>query len=111
MKINTITIVGGGSAGWMSAAYLSRKNPNVKITLVDKEHGTPVSVGEATILTFRTFMTECGFSIDEWFNEIDATFKSGILFTINVENSFLFPVPGANITKFSLPLLGKILGS
>ena len=87
MKINTITIVGGGSAGWMSAAYLSRKNPNVKITLVDKEHGTPVSVGEATILTFRTFMTECGFSIDEWFNEIDATFKSGILFTGWTENS------------------------
>jgi len=87
MKINTITIVGGGSAGWMSAAYLSKMNPSVKVTLVDKEEGTPVSVGEATILTFRRFMEDCGFELPDWYNQIDSTYKSGILFTGWTEES------------------------
>jgi len=85
--INHICVVGGGTSGWLSAAYLKNQNPNVKITVVDKEHGTPVSVGEATILSFIPFMEECGFAITDWFNEIDSTYKSGILFTGWTKNS------------------------
>ena len=87
MKINSITIVGGGTSGWLSAAYLQKQNPNVKITLIDKERGTPVSVGEATILSFVPFMESCGFEMADWFNKIDATYKSGILFTDWTETS------------------------
>lgn len=85
--INTITIVGGGTSGWLSAAYLKSKNPHANITIVDKEDGTSVGVGEATILSFIPFMEECGFPIETWFNEIGATYKSGILFTGWTEKS------------------------
>ena len=37
MKINSVTIVGGGSAGWMTAALLS-KYSNIKITLVESDN-------------------------------------------------------------------------
>ena len=83
--INSICIIGGGTAGWMSAAFLYNKNPKLKITIVDKEIGTPVSVGEATILNFGSFMDQCGFDSAEWFSSIDATYKSGILFPDWVE--------------------------
>ena len=81
-KINKITIVGGGTSAWLTAAYLNNNVlPGVEIVVVDKENGSPIGVGEATILSFKNFMDDCGIDISEWFDEVDATFKSGILFT------------------------------
>jgi flavin-dependent dehydrogenase len=77
--VNNITIVGGGTSGWLTAAYLL-KNTVCNITVVDKEVGTPVGVGEGTLLGFKHFLTECGFKQEEWFDAIDATYKAGILF-------------------------------
>ena len=54
--IKKIVIVGGGSSGWLSAAYLSNNFPHFKITIIDKEISTPVGVGEATLLNFKTFL-------------------------------------------------------
>lgn len=80
-KVRSIVIVGGGTSGWMTAAYLYKNQPDIDITVVDKEVGNPIGVGEATLLSFKPFLEECGFSIDEWFVEINAGYKSGILFT------------------------------
>lgn len=79
-KIKNLVIVGGGSSGWLTAAYLSNNFPNLNITIIDKEIGTPVGVGEATLLNFSKFLNACGFNLDEWYNELDATEKLGILF-------------------------------
>ena len=78
--IRSIAIVGGGSSAWLTAAYLNKFLPHIKITLIDKEESTPVGVGEATTTLFKEFMDQCGFDFYEWFTEVDATFKSGILF-------------------------------
>ena len=80
MKVESITIVGGGTSGWLAAAYLFKNQPDVKIIVVDKEVGTPVGVGEATLLSFRPFLEECGIPIEEWLVPLDAGYKSGILF-------------------------------
>jgi len=79
-KIKNLVIVGGGSSGWLTAAYLSNNFPNLNITIIDKEIGIPVGVGEATLLNFSRFLQACGFNLDEWYNELDATEKLGILF-------------------------------
>ena len=79
-NVNSITIVGGGTAAWFTAAYYSEIMPNVSISLVDKEHGAPVGVGEGTLLFFDKFLQRCGFETKDWFNEVDAVFKAGILF-------------------------------
>lgn len=75
-----ITIVGGGTAGWMAAAFLSKYHPDYKITIIDKVVGTPVGVGEATVLDFEPFMKDCGFDFAELLTAVDGSFKSGILF-------------------------------
>lgn len=75
-----ITIVGGGTAAWMAASYLSRHHPNDQITVIDKEVGNPIGVGEATVLDFQPFMKECGFNINDWMPIVDGSFKSGIMF-------------------------------
>jgi|TARA_R100000149_G_C5871413_1_gene135387 tryptophan halogenase len=79
-KVKDIVIVGGGSSGWLAAAYLSWNFKNLNITIIDKEIGTPVGVGEATVLNFAPFLSSCGFLKEEWFPEMDATEKLGIEF-------------------------------
>ena len=81
MKVENIVIVGGGTSGWLTAAYLSNNHPDISITIVDKEIGNAIGVGEATLLNFRPFMEECGFLIDDWFSDIDSGYKSGIMFS------------------------------
>jgi tryptophan 7-halogenase len=85
--IKKIVIVGGGSSGWLTAAYLSNNFPNLNITVIDKEIGTPVGVGEATILNFPKFLQACGFNLEEWYSELDATEKLGILFPNWIDNN------------------------
>lgn len=76
--VKNIVIIGGGSAAWLTAAHLSSKNFNV--TVIDKEIGESVGVGEATILGFSQFMNDCGFDFNDWFINCDATFKAGIYY-------------------------------
>lgn len=80
-QIESITIVGGDTSAWLSAAYLvSQCSLDVKITLIDKSDGSPIGVGEATLIPFISFLEKCGFSESMWFDEIDSTIKGGILF-------------------------------
>ena len=55
MKINSVTIVGGGSAGWMTAALLS-KYSNIKITLIESDSIKTVGVGESTLQLFNRLL-------------------------------------------------------
>lgn len=107
--VNKIVIVGGGTSAWLSAAFISAKKPEYEIVIVDKEVGNPVGVGEGTLLGFSDIMKQCGFSPEDWFFEIDATFKSGILFpgwgkdNTEVWHPFMFPEhSGLGITSMDV---------
>jgi tryptophan halogenase len=80
-RVVSIAIVGGGSAGWMAAAYLSKVLVDVKVTLIESAKIPTVGVGEATTPMIHNFLAELGFtSPDQWMPDCDATYKTGILF-------------------------------
>lgn len=76
-----IVIVGGGTAGWLTAAACNHELRHADVTVIDKEISDPVAVGEATLLGFEKFLKEkCGFNPREYITELDVGLKGGILF-------------------------------
>lgn len=81
MKTDKIVIVGGGSAGWMTAATLIKAFPNKDITLVESKEFPTVGVGESTIGGIRTWTRFIGLDESTFFAETDASLKLSIKFT------------------------------
>ncbi len=81
-KIENIIIVGGGSAGWMSASYLAKAlNFDVAITVIDSEKIGRIGVGEATVPTIKSeFFDKLGLTEAEWMPHCQGTYKLGIRF-------------------------------
>lgn len=79
-RLRKLTIVGGGSSGWISAAYLCRAlGPGVAITLIESPTIGRIGVGEATIPTIKEGLFDfLGISEEEWMAECKATYKLGI---------------------------------
>ena len=48
-KINDIVIVGGGSAGWMTASTIIKLIPDVNVTVIESANIPIVGVGESTV--------------------------------------------------------------
>lgn len=95
MAIQQIIIVGGGTAGWMAAAALSRLKAgnDLSITLIESEQIGTVGVGEATIPPFVGFNELLEIDEREMLAEVQGSFKLGIQFENwgQVGDSYIHP--------------------
>jgi len=80
--IESVVIVGGGTAGWMTAASLAHRLGalGVKITAVESSAIGTVGVGEATVPAIRAYFDSLGLDTFELMKTSQATFKLGIEF-------------------------------
>jgi tryptophan halogenase len=81
MKINKIVVVGGGSAGWMSAATLIRTFPNKNISVIESKDVPIVGVGESTLGHITRWTKYIGLDEKDFFPYTDASYKMSIKFT------------------------------
>jgi glycine/D-amino acid oxidase-like deaminating enzyme len=124
--ITNVTIVGGGTTGWIVAAYLNQRlhwapstGRDVKITVIESPEIGTIGVGEATVPTLKATLRLLNISEAEFMQRTDATFKLGIWFhdwnrdEQNQPRAYLHPFtggltlgglhPGFGFKRYGLP--------
>jgi tryptophan halogenase len=88
-----ITIIGGGTAGWLSALYLKNRYTNYKISIVESSKIGILGAGEGGTPNLKGLLiNELGIDEDEFLNRVNGTKKYGIVFegwNENVNYSFV----------------------
>jgi len=83
--VRKILIVGGGTAGWITAGVLASRYPRrgedgISITLIESRQQPPIGVGEGTWPTMRATLKQIGVTETDFLRECDASFKQGSQF-------------------------------
>jgi tryptophan 7-halogenase len=85
MRIQSIVIVGGGTAGWLTAGIIAarhqgRMQAGFTVTLIESPNVPIIGVGEGTWPTLRSTLQKMGVSETELFRNCNAAFKQGAKF-------------------------------
>lgn len=81
MKVDSIVVLGGGSAGWMTAATLIKNFPNKKISVIESPDVPIVGVGESTLGQINEWLHTLDIDDNDFMKDCDASLKLSIKFT------------------------------
>ncbi len=116
--IKRVVIVGGGSAGWLTAGllaseHIARSGRDVSVTLIESPDVKTIGVGEGTWPTMRSTLQKIGLAETEFLAECSASFKQGTKFvgwvTGGEDDSYYHPFTapagyaGLNLVPFWQP--------
>ena len=83
--VRKVVIVGGGSAGWLTAAVIAAEHPagsgsGLEVTLLESPDVGAIGVGEGTWPTMRDTLRRIGVTETDFIRACDASFKQGTKF-------------------------------
>ena len=99
MNTDKIIIVGGGSAGWMTASTLIKAFPEKDITVIESPKVATVGVGESTLARIRLWTKFLEIDEKDFLKQTDGIYKQSIKFTDFYEKgeAFHYPFGYANV--------------
>ncbi|MEV6767369.1 tryptophan halogenase family protein [Nocardia sp. NPDC051030] len=98
--LRNVVIVGGGTAGWMTATYLKEAfGERISVTVVESDRVPTIGVGEATFSTVRHFFDYLGLSEQDWMPACNASYKLAIRFENWREPGHVFYHPFERMPK------------
>ena len=95
-----VVVLGGGSAGWITACLLHHRwhSRGGQVTVVESPEIGIIGVGEGSTPQLKAFFDHLGIDEADWMAACDATYKLGIRFTGWSERpgfeSYFHPFPG-----------------
>lgn len=100
-EVKNIVIVGGGTSGWMTAAFLQSQHKHISITLIESPNIQTVGVGESTVTAINTFLDILGLKEQDWMPYCNATYKFAVRFQdfYKKNHNFYYPFGAKDLTN------------
>jgi len=99
--MKNITIVGGGTAGWLSAVYIKKKYKEYKISIIESSKIGILGAGEGATPNLKGILLHnFGFDEDEFLSRVNGTKKYGIIFegwNENTNNAYVHGFEAAGL--------------
>lgn len=91
---NNVAIIGGGTAGYLTALALKKAYPKLSVTLIESSKIPVIGVGEATTPEIRRFLFDTlQLPIVDFYEKVKPTWKLGIKFFWGQPGSYYFNYP------------------
>jgi len=104
MKTKNIVVLGGGTAGWLTALWSKATIPNCTVTLVQSKEVGIIGVGEATTPHIVSFLKNLGFDIKDVVKNTNGSIKNGISFeNWNGDGKKYFHAFSESLADFQIP--------
>ena len=92
--VRRVGIVGGGTAGWMTALALRAQLPGLEVTVIESKSIPIIGVGEATVPSLVSFLHHyLKLDVLDFTREVQPTWKQGIRFEWGLPGSYVFQAP------------------
>ena len=98
MKISSIIIVGGEIESWLTAAILSKKNSNIKYTIVQTEERSQEPIGKTSATNIQFLLSFFELEESNWMKQCDATYNLGFEYYNFYQNESYFQQPFAKVS-------------